>query len=125
MGCSAKMFGFTLAQLHIAEQRRNKNAIKYYTQELKKIWIRENYPIMYDKAIEASTAINRNIWFDPRYWTSIEIKEFFEDLAYVNQDVWELVHIKMTQNIHSIKAHNRYTMWLNTKSSFGILPKKN
>jgi len=113
-------WGASLAQLHIAEQRNNKKAISYWKDDLEKkreqemiIWIREKYPMMYDKAIELSNKRNivRNLWFDPRYWTGPEIKEFFEDLQFVNQEVWELIHIKLTCNINNKKAEKRFKEW--------------
>jgi hypothetical protein len=108
------------AQLHIAEQKKNKKAISYWKDDLEKkreqemiIWIREKYPMMYDKAIELSNKRNivRNLWFDPRYWNTSEIKEFFEDLQFVNQEVWELIHIKLTCNINNKKAEKRFKEW--------------
>jgi hypothetical protein len=113
-------WGASLAQLHIAEQRKNKKAIAYWKDDLEKkreqemiIWIREKYPMMYDKAIELSNKRNivRNLWFDPRYWNTSEIKEFFEDLQFVNQEVWELIHIKLTCNINNKKAEKRFKEW--------------
>lgn len=108
-------FGASLAQLHNAELKRNKNAIAYWKQDLekksqqKKInWIREKYPMTYDRVVEASTTKNRNIWFDPRYWNTSDIKEFFEDLQFVNQEVWELIHNKLSKNINNRKAEKRF-----------------
>jgi hypothetical protein len=109
--------GSSLAQLHIAELRRDKKAIEFWTQNLenkeqqKKIrWIRDKYPMTYDKVVEASKTKNRNIWFDPRYWNTSDIKEFFEDLQFVNQEVWELTHIKLSKNCNNKKAEKRYSL---------------
>ena len=108
-------WGSSLAQLHIAESRRDKVAIAYWKKDLemkeqqkKIIWIREKYPMTYDIVVKASTTQNRNIWFDPRYWNTSNIKEFFEDLQFVNQEVWELTHTKLSNNCHNKKAEKRY-----------------
>lgn len=68
--------------------------------------------MMYDKAIELSNKrnIERNLWFDPRYWNTSEIKEFFEDLQFVNQEVWELTHIKLSKG-RPTKAEKRFKEW--------------
>jgi len=77
-------------------------------QQKKINWIREKYPMTYDRVVEASKTKNRNIWFDPRYWNTSDIKEFFEDLQFVNQEVWELTHIKLSKNCHNRKAEKRF-----------------
>jgi hypothetical protein len=108
-------YGSSLAQLHNAQLGRDKKAIEFWTQDLEKksqqkkiMWIRDKYPMTYDRTVEASKTKNRNIWFDPRYWSTSDIKEFFEDLQFVNQEVWELTHIKLSKNCNNRKAEKRY-----------------
>jgi len=96
-------------------KKKNKSKIdKMINMDLKIRWIRENYPISYDEAVRKSKEENRNIWFDTRFWTNADIKEFFEDLHFVNPDAWELTHIKFSKMINNKKAEKRFNNWLKT-----------
>ena len=78
-----------------------------------KVWMKSEYGLAYERAIDASTKENREIWFDPRYWTTMQITAFFEDLALANNSVWELTVRKLTNVIKSEqRAQKRYKAWL-------------
>ena len=83
------------------------------TEEKYKImWMNEKWGYTYERALNQSTQPNRNIFFDDRYWKYDDIKEFFEDLEFVNHDVWELVHVKLSKVCHNRKAEKRFSKWL-------------
>ena len=70
-----------------------------------KRFMRELYPIMYDKAVELSKKKINNIkervlWFDPRYWTNNQIKKFFCYLNYLDYHTWECISFRLS------KSHN-------------------
>ena len=56
--------------------------------------MKEKYPVQYERAIEASKKKeleDREIFFDERSYTSKDISEFFKDLMYADQRIFELV----------------------------------
>ena len=73
-------------------------------------WLKSKWGYTYDRAIDISTKTNRNLWFDPRYWKTSEIKEFFEDLSYGDSRIWELIHIKLSKG-RPTKAEKRFKEW--------------
>lgn len=52
-----------------------------------KIWLTDEYGIFYSIAQDDNRRCN--MYFDTRAWSSKEIKEFFEDLRYGDNDVYE------------------------------------
>jgi hypothetical protein len=118
-------WGAALAQLHIAEQRKDNKKIAYYKIEVQKIeqenkmselenkeaYIKSEYGYMYSSAVRKSTEENRILHFDTRYWTTKDIKEFFEDLQFVNPHVYECVKIKLSKTCHNMAAEKRYKKW--------------
>lgn len=89
---------------------------------MKETWMLEKWGYAYNRAINISNKKQRDLFFDERYYTNTDIKEFFEDLEFVNHTVWELIHIKLSKVCHNKKAEKRFNKW---KSQQICVAKKN
>jgi hypothetical protein len=79
------------------------------------VWLSVNYGIWYDNAKHDER--RSNLYFDPRAWTSKEVKVFFEDLRFGNHDVYlQCLERFPERRQHSIeglrRAEKRYRRWL-------------
>jgi len=74
---------------------------------LKILWLKDTYPCSYYLSKEARTRIQ----FDTRYWSSKDIKIFFDDLSYGDNRTYELCIFK-TGKRSLAASEKRYKKWL-------------
>jgi hypothetical protein len=74
--------------------------------DLKKQWLKSKY-YLYTVCVEAP----ERLYFDDRYWTKQDIREFFEDLCFGDNDTYERVAFKLSAKPNA--ARKRFNKWCN------------
>lgn len=79
-------------------------------------YLKDNYSMSYSiaKQIYNGEIPPEKLYFDPRYWSSAEIREFFEDLQVIDNPVWEACVSKMNNRLPKTKSvETRIRKWKN------------
>jgi len=90
-------------------------------EDRKKKWLENEYSIFYsiacrdaEESEKQGKIVRKYLYFDPRAWTTKDIRIFFEDLCFADQKVWYLTVLKLSHhNKARASAEKRYKKWLN------------
>jgi hypothetical protein len=86
-----------------------------------KMWLQDVHGVFYSNAQDDNERYR--LYFDPRGWSSNDIKEFFEDLRYGDNVVYEKCLEKYPNRRQRstnglLKAQNRYMKWMNSRIQY-------
>jgi hypothetical protein len=70
-----------------------------------KLWLKTNYGHLWEICRERP----HQVYFDPRNWTADDIREFWEDLAFVDYETYTTVPIR--KKVDRYIASSRYEKW--------------
>ena len=80
--------------------------------QIKKKYMNCVYNMSYGSALYDAEHKTQTLYFDVRYWTTKDIKEFFEDLCYCDNRTWECIVFNLSKHNKPAATEKRIKKWM-------------